>query len=60
MVTMLTIKEKESAKISAQIEEFLTNGGKINVLEKEVINRREQLAAFNDDDDDVLELDELE
>jgi hypothetical protein len=60
MVTMLTIKEKESAKISAQIEEFLTNGGKINVLEKEAINRREQLAAFNDDDDDVLELDELE
>jgi hypothetical protein len=57
MVTMLTIKEKESAKISAQIEEFLTNGGKINVLEKEAINRREQLAAFNDD---VLELDELE
>lgn len=60
MVTMLTIKEKEIAEISAQIEEFLTNGGKINVLEKEVINRREQLAAFNDDDDDVLELDELE
>jgi len=57
MVTMLTIKEKESAEIFAQIEEFLTNGGKINVLEKEAINRREQLAAFNDD---VLELDELE
>lgn len=54
---MRTIKEKESEQISAQIEEFLKSGGKINVLEKEVINRREQLAAFNDD---VLDLDELE
>lgn len=58
MVTMRTIKEKESDEISAQVEEFLKSGGKINVLEKEAISRRERLAAFNDDD--VFELDELE
>lgn len=58
MVTMRTIKEKESEEISAQTESFLKSGGKIKVLEKGVISRRERLGAFNDDD--VLELDELE
>lgn len=58
MTTMRTIKEKESEQISTQIEEFLKNGGKINVLEKSEISRRERLATLNDDD--VFDLDELE